>query len=156
LTYLQQNADRSRSIYDGLNIVDDRANQNIDPCHEFPSQNRSDLGRFLPNESYSMMPSQIGGVDLEYLKKLIRDVRPVGISPPIPKERIPCVGGLVFVPIRELDYPQAMREIKAYIERVGNRRVYISELAEELQIDMDLIERILNDIRRSSGIGSYV
>ena len=88
-------------------------------------------------------------------KKIIGDARPARVSPPIPRESIPCVGGLVFVPIRDLTYSDAMREIKAYIEKVGHRRVYISELAEELQIDMDLIEQILNDIRRSPGIDSY-
>jgi len=57
--------------------------------------------------------------------------------------------------VRDIDYLDARREIEAYIENVGFRRVYISELVEELQIDMDLIEQILNDIRRSSGIDSY-
>lgn len=68
-------------------------------------------------------------------------------SSPVPKENLPCFGGLVFVPIRDLTYTDALEEIKSYIEKVGGRKVYISELAEELQIDMDLIEEILNDIQ---------
>jgi len=68
-------------------------------------------------------------------------------SSPVPKENLPCFGGLVFVPIRDLTYSDAIDEIKSYIEKVDGRRVYISELAEELQIDMDLIEEILDDIQ---------
>lgn len=82
---------------------------------------------------------------MSYLNKSVRRVR----SPPIPKEDIPCVGGLVFAPIREIEYHDARREIEEYIEKVGGRRVYISELVEELQIDTDLIKQILNDIRHS-------
>ncbi len=33
-------------------------------------------------------------------------------------------------------------EILAYVESVGGRKVYISELAEELLIDFDIIEEI--------------
>lgn len=147
--------------------MDDETNQNIEIYHQPPSeqiqenigvfaQRGVDLGRFLPHESHLMMSSDMGSVNLNYLKGIIRSVGPARILPPMPKEDLPCVGGLVFVPIRDLTYSDAMGEIKAYIEKVGHRKVYISELAEELQIDMDLIEQILNDIRRSFGIDSYV
>lgn len=166
LIFQRPSSDQSKSIY-GLDIVDDIANQNIGVCHESTrdhvqakielfNQKGIEFGRFLPNEQYLMMPSGIGFMDLKYLEELIRAAGPIGIPSPIPKEDIPCNGGLVFVSIRDLTYSDAMREIKAYIKSVGHRRVYISELAEELQIDMDLIEQILNDIRRSSGIDNYV
>lgn len=166
MIFQRPNSDHSKSIY-GLNIVDDKANQNMGIYREFPcdlvhaklelfNQNGIDFGRFHPNERYLMMPSGTGTMDSTYLEELIKSARPAGIPSPIPKEKIPCIGGLVFVPIRDLSYSQATNEIKAYIEKVGHRRVYISELAEELQIDMDLIEQILSDIRRSSGIDSYV
>jgi len=169
LIFQQQNSDRSKSVY-GLDI-DDNANQNMGIYREIPddhihakpelfSQNGIDFERFLPNESYLLMSPGIGSMNLRYLEEIIRKDRPTGMSlgipSPIPKEDIPCVGGLVFVPIRDLTYSDAMKEIKAYIGKIGTRRVYISELAEELQIDMDLIEQILNDLRRSSGINNYV
>lgn len=158
LTYLRPNADRSISFYN-LNIVDDKANQNFEVCHQTSrlfDQTVINWDRFLPNESYLMTSSDIGGEGLNYLGEIGRRARVTEISSPMPKEDLPCVDGLVFVPIRNLTYSAAMSEIKAYIENVGRRKVYISELAEELQIDMDLIEQILNDIRRSSGIDSYV
>lgn len=160
----QQKSDHSKSIYDFV-LVDDRAYQNIGVSHGLPHESiradfelfsQYDLERFLPNERYSMIPSDAGVVAVKYLEGLVRNVRHKGTPLPIPKEEIPCIGGLVFVSIRDLSYSDAKSEIKAYIEKVGNRRVYISELAEELQIDMDLIEKILNDIRRSSGIDNYV
>jgi len=55
----------------------------------------------------------------------------------------------VFVPTRDIDYLDAKREIEEYIEKVRFRKVYISELVEELQIDMDLVKQILDDMRES-------
>ena len=166
LLFQRPQSDRSKSIY-GLDIVDDRANQNLDLSHKSPedrirvnwelfNQEGIDVGRFLPDEQYLMMPYGARGADLRYLEELVRNAGSIGTPSPIPKEDIPCFGGLVFVPIRNLTYSQAMDEIRVYIEKVGHRRVYISELAEELQIDMDLIKEILEDIRRASGIDGYV
>ncbi|MCX6676326.1 MAG: hypothetical protein NTU95_00070 [Methanothrix sp.] len=146
----QPNSDRSKSIYN-LDLV-----ESIRTDFVLFSQYESGLGRFLSNERYLMTPSDAGFVDVKYLESIVRNVKHMGTPLPIPKEEIPCFGGLVFVPTRDLTYLEAMDEIKAYIEKVGNRRVYISELAEELQIDMDLIEVILNDIRRTSGFDGYV
>ena len=162
----RMNSARAKVIYD-LDFADDKACQNLNVTQgppsdttrlnlELLSQREIDFGRFLPNDRYLMVSSNMGGVGVKILENIIRNARPSYGSPIIPKDDIPCIGGLVFVPIRDLTYPQAMAEIKAYIEKVGTRRVYISELAEDLQIDMDLIEEILNDIRRASGIDGYV
>lgn len=37
------------------------------------------------------------------------------------------------------------QQISEYIKNAGNRKVYISELAEELLIDFDLIEEIMKE-----------
>jgi len=41
-------------------------------------------------------------------------------------------------------------KILKYIELAGDREVYISELAEELLIDFDLIEVIMDEIRSAT------
>lgn len=53
---------------------------------------------------------------------------------------------IVVVPIRELSYNDAKKEISDYIEKAGDRKVYISELAEELVIDFELIEEIMEEL----------
>jgi hypothetical protein len=55
-------------------------------------------------------------------------------------------GGLVFVSVRDICYEDAEAEIRKYIRGIGSRTVYVSELAEELQIDIDLIKSILKRI----------
>lgn len=52
---------------------------------------------------------------------------------------------IVIVPLRELSYSDAKKEISEYIKKVGDRKVYISELAEELLIDFELIEEIIEE-----------
>ena len=53
---------------------------------------------------------------------------------------------IVIVPLRELSYNDAKKEISEYIKRAGDRNVYISELAEELLIDFELIEEIIEEL----------
>ena len=53
---------------------------------------------------------------------------------------------IVIVPLRELSYNDAKKEISEYIKRAGDRKVYISELAEELLIDFELIEEIIEEL----------
>lgn len=53
---------------------------------------------------------------------------------------------IVIVPIRELSYNDAKKEISEYIKKAGDRKVYISELAEELVIDFELIEEIIEEL----------
>jgi len=154
-------SNHSKSIY-GIDLVDERAKQDIYTKStresiqgDFVLIDQYGLGSFLPNDRHLMAASEARVADMKYSEWLARNNRHTGTPLPISKEELPCIGGLVFVPIRDLTYLEAMNEIRAYIEKVGNRRVYISELAEELQIDMDLIEEILREIRRSSGIDSY-
>ena len=53
---------------------------------------------------------------------------------------------IMIVPLRELSYSDAKKEISEYIKKAGDRRVYISELAEELLIDFELIEEIIEEL----------
>lgn len=39
------------------------------------------------------------------------------------------------------------QRIVEYIRKVGGRKVYISELAEELQIDFDVIEEVMIQLK---------
>ena len=53
---------------------------------------------------------------------------------------------IVIVPLRELSYKDAKREIVKYIGSVGNRKVYISEIAEKLRLDIELIMQIFEEL----------
>lgn len=57
---------------------------------------------------------------------------------------------IVIVPLRELSYDDAKREIIRYIQKVGNRKVYISEIAEQLRLDIELIMQILREIEHQN------
>jgi len=54
----------------------------------------------------------------------------------IPKE-------ITITPLRELSYEDAVIEISEYIKRTKNKKLSISEIAEELSLDIELIEKIL-------------
>lgn len=51
---------------------------------------------------------------------------------------------IVIVPVRELSYNDAQKEISDYIKKARGSKVYISELAEELAIDFELIEKCMS------------
>ncbi len=53
---------------------------------------------------------------------------------------------IVIVPIREIPHEYAKREIAEYIQRAGGRKVYISELAEELCLDIELIMEVMEEL----------
>lgn len=53
---------------------------------------------------------------------------------------------IVIVPLRELSYEDAKREIAEYIQHAGNRKVYVSELAEELRLDIELILQVIEEL----------
>ena len=53
---------------------------------------------------------------------------------------------IIIVPLRELPRESAKIEIAEYIQRAGGRRVYISELAEELRLDIELIMEIVDEL----------
>jgi len=58
---------------------------------------------------------------------------------------------IAIVPLRELSYNDAKKEISEYIKKAGDRKVYISELAEELLIDFELIEKIIEELEMRKG-----
>lgn len=74
----------------------------------------------------------------------------IKINPPVvPNAEQSGIEDIVIVPIRDLSYEEAKTEIGQYIQNAGNRKVYISELAEELSIDIDLIIDILTELETS-------
>ena len=85
--------------------------------------------------------------NMEYYADAMRVLTPLENRAPIPKSDLPTEGALVLIPTRNVTYEMAKREIMEYIQGAGNRKVYISELAEELQIDIDLIKYILKNIQ---------
>jgi len=54
---------------------------------------------------------------------------------------------ILIVPLRELSYENAKEEITNYIQHAGGRKVYISELAEELRLDIELIMEIMEELK---------
>lgn len=52
-----------------------------------------------------------------------------------------------IVPLRELSYDDAKREIIEYAENAGKKRVYISEIVVELRLDIELVKEILCEWR---------
>lgn len=87
-----------------------------------------------------------GNINMELIKGSVRVVEPHESTESIAKCDLPTEGGFVFICARDINYEQAKIEIERFIRNAGNRRVYVSELAEELQIDIDLIKEILNCI----------
>lgn len=53
---------------------------------------------------------------------------------------------LVIVPLRELPREYAKMEISEYVRLAGGRKVYISELAEKLRLDIELIMEIMEEL----------
>lgn len=56
-------------------------------------------------------------------------------------------GMIVIVSLREIPRDYAKIEIIEYIRQAGGRKVYISELAEELRLDFDLITDIMEELQ---------
>lgn len=59
-------------------------------------------------------------------------------------------GMIVIVPLRELPRDYAKIEIAEYIQRAGDRKVYISEIVEELCLDIELVKEIVEELKRSN------
>ncbi len=57
-----------------------------------------------------------------------------------------------IVPLREIPYEYAKSEIIRYIQAAGGRKVYISELAKELRLDIELIMEILQELETEQQI----
>lgn len=52
-----------------------------------------------------------------------------------------------IVNIREMPRDYAKLEIAKYMHAAGNRKVYISEIVEELCLDIELVKNIVEEIR---------
>ena len=53
---------------------------------------------------------------------------------------------IVIVSLRDLPYEDAKNEISKYVQLAGGRKVYISELAEKLRLDIELIMDIMEEL----------
>ncbi len=52
-----------------------------------------------------------------------------------------------IVPLREIPYEYAILEITRYIQSAEGRKVYISELAEQLRLDIELIMEVMEELK---------
>lgn len=57
---------------------------------------------------------------------------------------------IIIVPIREIPHEYAKIEISKYIQQAGGRKVYISELAEKLRLDIEQIMEIMEELETES------
>ena len=53
---------------------------------------------------------------------------------------------IVIVSLRDLSHEDAKNEISKYVQLAGGRKVYISELAEKLRLDIELIMDIMEEL----------
>jgi len=54
----------------------------------------------------------------------------------------------MIVNLRRISYKKARTEIIEYLKNAGNKTVYISELAENLRLDIGLIQKILSEVKK--------
>lgn len=54
---------------------------------------------------------------------------------------------ILIVPLRELSHEDARKEITNYIQHAGGSKVYISELAEDLRLDIELIMKVMEELK---------
>ena len=52
-----------------------------------------------------------------------------------------------IVPLREPSHEDAKKEIIGYAENAGKKKVYVSEIVEELRLDIELVAKILYEWR---------
>ncbi len=52
-----------------------------------------------------------------------------------------------IINIREIPRDYAKLEIAKYMQDAGNRKVYVSEIVEELCLDIELVKNIVEEIR---------
>lgn len=64
-------------------------------------------------------------------------------------------GDIIIVPLRELSYENAKKEIVEHIEKAGKRKVYISEIVNELRLDIELTTDIVREWRDQMCRSSY-
>lgn len=54
---------------------------------------------------------------------------------------------IIIIPLRELSYEDAKKEIINFLKKFGKRRVYVSEVVEKLNLDIELTEEIIYEWR---------
>jgi hypothetical protein len=59
-----------------------------------------------------------------------------------------------IIPVRNLSYEDAENEIIGYLQKVGKRRVHVSEIVENLRLDIELVADILHKWR--DGMCRYI
>jgi hypothetical protein len=59
---------------------------------------------------------------------------------------IPLSDEIIIVPLREPSFEEAKLEIIEYLRDAEGRKVYISELAEKLRLDIELIMQIMDEL----------
>jgi len=63
------------------------------------------------------------------------------------KEEEKTTDDIIIVPVRELPYEDAKKEIIEYIKNAGKRTVYVSEVVEKLRLDIELVADIIHKWR---------
>lgn len=104
------------------------------------NQSGTDFSRTVLESYYGMHPIIIGGVVGFQYHGLTASVGLSTRPRPIQTDEI------VIVPLRELPRDYAKMEIAEYIRQAGGRKVYLSELAEELRLDIELIMEIVEEL----------
>ena len=99
-----------------------------------------DFGRTLW-DSYYRMPHIIP--ESEVVSQLCEPTVSANPLRPIASDELEEI---VIVPLRELPRESAKMEISEYIRKAGGRKVYISELAEKLMLDIELIMEIMEEL----------
>ena len=99
-----------------------------------------DFGRTLW-DSYYMMPHIMP--ESEVVSQLYGPTASANPPRPIASDESEEI---VIVPLRELPREYAKMEISEYIQKAGGRKVYISELAEKLMLDIELIMEIMEEL----------
>jgi hypothetical protein len=54
-----------------------------------------------------------------------------------------------ILPVRNLLYEDAEKEIVEYLQKTGKRRIYVSEIVQKLRLDIELVADILHKWRDS-------
>lgn len=99
-----------------------------------------DFGRKLWDSYYGMahiMPETAAVSQLYGLKASVNPPRAITLDEP---------DEIIIVPLRELPRDYAKIEISEYIRRAKGRKVYISELAEKLRLDIELIMEVVEEL----------
>lgn len=92
-------------------------------------------------DSYHGMHQTMSGVAVvAQVYRLTASANPLGPITSDESEEI------VIVPLRELPHEYAKMEISEYVRLAGGRKVYISELAEKLRLDIELIMEIMEEL----------